>query len=232
MTPLRPFFCYYGGKWRDTPRLYPRPVYQTIIEPFAGSAGYALRYHNRKVVLCDRDPVIVGIWRYLLRVSPSEIRAIPDVALDGCVADLHLVQEAAWLVGFWMNRSSTPREKPSAWMRSGIRPGSFWGARVRETIAVQLDAIRHWRIVEGDYMDCGDEEATWFVDPPYQGAGKHYRHGCDGIDYAALGEWCRSRRGQTIVCENDGATWLPFRPLATTKATRKGTRSPEAIWMP
>src|SRR5690606_30076826 len=33
---LRPFFGFYGGKWRDTLKLYPRPEYDVVIEPFAG----------------------------------------------------------------------------------------------------------------------------------------------------------------------------------------------------
>lgn len=41
--------------------------------------------------------------------------------------------------------------------------------------------------------------------------------------------WCKDRRGQVIVCENAGATWLPFEPLATIKATR-GT-SQEVSWV-
>ena len=35
---LRPFFGYYGGKWRDAVKHYPEPAFETIIEPFAGSA--------------------------------------------------------------------------------------------------------------------------------------------------------------------------------------------------
>ena len=69
---LRPFFCYYGGKWRAAPK-YPAPEHDTIVEPFAGAAGYATRYPDRKVVLVERDPVIAGLWRYLTKVSPAEI---------------------------------------------------------------------------------------------------------------------------------------------------------------
>ena len=43
VTRLRPFFCYYGGKWRAAPK-YPPPEHDTIVEPFAGAAGYATRY--------------------------------------------------------------------------------------------------------------------------------------------------------------------------------------------
>lgn len=51
---MRPFFGYYGGKWRDAVKNYPAPEHAVIVEPFAGSAGYALRYPDRKVVLCER----------------------------------------------------------------------------------------------------------------------------------------------------------------------------------
>ena len=229
---LRPFFSFYGGKWRVAKKHYPVPKHDTIVEPFAGSAGYSLRYADRSVILCEIDPVIAAIWRYLVSVTPREIRAIPDIPLEGGVDDLRIPQEARWLVGFWMNRGvSRPRKSPSSWMRSGVRPGSFWGSRVRETIASQVESIRHWRIVEGDYRECpftGD--ATWFIDSPYMHAGKHYKYGSSGIDYADLSEWCRSRQGQIVVCEDSGADWLPFAPLADIKTTRRSHRSSEVIW--
>lgn len=229
---LRPFFGYYGGKWRDAIKHYPAPEYPTIVEPFAGSAGYSLRYPERQIVLCEIDPVLVGVWRYLIKVKPAEILAIPDVSLDGSVDDLRVIQEARWLVGFWMNRGApSPRKKPSKWMRDGIRPGSFWGDRVRQTIASQVDAIRSWKIFEGSYETCPvTGKATWFVDPPYQVAGRHYRFGSESVDYKALAIWCKNRKGQVMVCENEGADWLPFSDLADTKTTRRGCRSKEVIW--
>lgn len=229
---LRPFFGYYGGKWRDTPRHFPPPMHATIVEPFAGSAGYSLRFADRNVVLCERDPLLVELWRYLITVPPAEIRSLPDVPLDGSVADLEVSQEAKWLIGFWLNRGTAgPRKKPSKWMREEIRPGSFWGDRVRETIASQVESIRHWQVHHCSYQDCPvDEPATWFIDPPYQWAGRHYRFGSDQIDYEHLSGWCRSRPGQAIVCENEGADWLPFRSLTAVKTTRRGKRSKEVIW--
>lgn len=204
-----------------------------MLRPFFGFYGYAVRYSARKVVLVERDPQIAGVWRYLLRATPAEIRRIPDVPMDGSVDDLpsDLPQEGRWLVGFWLNRApSRPRRSPSAWMRSGVRPGAFWGERVRETIASQVDAIRHWRLIEGDYSEAPDIVATWFVDPPYKGAGRHYHHGPAGIDYASLGAWCRARRGAVIACEAGGADWLPFRPLRDIKTTRPGARAIESVW--
>ena len=133
---MRPFFGFYGGKWRDTPKYYPPPDHGTIVEPFAGSAGYSVRYADRNVILGEKDAVIFAVWDYLIRVPERDILAIPDLAPDQSVSDLPICQEARWLVGFWLNRGvSRPRTGPSAWMRDGIRPGSFWGERVRQTIA-------------------------------------------------------------------------------------------------
>lgn len=232
-TQLRPFFGFYGGKWRDTPRYYPEPAHDTIVEPFAGSAGYALRYPDRRVILCDLDPILAGVWRYLIRVKPKEILQIPDVETGQSVDDLAIPQEARWLVGMWLNRGTArPRKTPSKWMRERIRPGSFWGARVRRTIAAQVTAIRHWEIHNCSYDECPfSGEATWFVDPPYQEAGRYYRFGSGLLDYAALATWCRERSGQVIVCENEGARWLPFEPLAAVKTTRAERRSKEVIWI-
>ena len=230
---LRPFFGFYGGKWRDTPKHYPAPANGTIVEPFAGSAGYSVRYPDRSVILGEKDPVIYGVWKYLISVSARDILAIPDVAPGQSVADLPISEEARWLVGFWLNRgASRPRTGPSAWMRDGIRPGSFWGERVRQTIARQVDRIRHWQVFNCSYEDLPfSGEATWFVDPPYQKQGKHYHHGAEAIDFAALGTWCRTRPGQVIVCENEGADWLPFTPLTDVKTTRRSSRSIEVVWV-
>lgn len=230
---LRPFFGFYGGKWRDSRRLYPLPELPVLVEPFAGSAGYAVRYHYLEVVLCEVDPVIAAVWDYLINVKSSEILAIRDLGHDESVDDLTGVpQEARWLIGFWLNRGTDrPRRSPSKWMREGVRPGSFWGERVRQTLAFQVNHIRHWTIHNCAYDSCPyDGPATWFVDPPYQHAGRHYTYGSKLIDYEQLGLWCESRTGQTIVCENQGADWLPFVPLDSTKTTRAGRVSREVVW--
>jgi len=107
---------------------------------------------------------------------------------------------------------------------------------VRDRIIRHLDLIDGWEIVEGDYSDAPDIAATWFVDPPYQPLGTMasggYRYGAD-LDYEALSEWCRSRRGQVIVCEQAPASWLPFRPLAVQRngaASSRGDNRLEVVW--
>lgn len=230
---LRPFFKYYGGKWRDAPKHYPPPAHGSIVEPFAGAAGYSVRYPHNLVRLYDVDPCIVGVWDYLIRVSARDLLALPDIAEGETTHDLRIPQEARWLIGFWINSGvASPRVSPSKWMRSGVAPGSFWGERTRLMLARQVEYIRHWRVYQASYANIGDVgTATWFIDPPYEGAGKHYRHGSAGIDYQHLGTWCRDRKGQVIVCENAGAQWLPFETLRDVKTTRAGSRSVEAVWI-
>lgn len=230
---LRPFFGFYGGKWRDTPKHYPAPAHDTIVEPFAGSAGYSVRYADRRVILGEKDPVIYGVWNYLIAASARDILAIPDLEPGQSVADLPVTEEARSLVGLWLNRGvSRPRTGPSAWMRDGVRPGSFWGERVRQTIARQVDRIRHWQVFNCSYEHLPfSGNATWFIDPPYQKQGKHYHHGAEDIDFGALGRWCRTRAGQVIVCENEGADWLPFASLDDVKTTRRSSRSVEVVWI-
>lgn len=231
---MKPFFCYYGGKYRTAASLYPAPTYDVVCEPFAGSAGYAVRHNAHKAVLVDLDQHIVGVWQYLINVSAAEVLNLPDVGPEQSLADFaYLPQEARWLIGFWLNKGvAAPVNKPSSWMKSNVRPNSYWGRVIRERIASQVDLIRGWRAVHGSYADLDvGHPATWFVDPPYVGAGKHYRCGSAGIDFENLGAWCRKLPGQTIVCENEGADWLPFTPLASTKACRPGTKSSEVVWI-
>lgn len=230
---LQPFFTYYGGKWRAAPH-YPVPEHDTVIEPFAGSAGYALRHPNLDIRLYDIDPIICGVWDYILKASESEILALPDV--ETTVDDLiGIPQEARWLIGLWLNKgAASPRKSPSAWMRSGMCPNSYWGGAIRERIARQQQHVRHWRVENASFEDIPQRPATWFVDPPYEQSGKHYVHGAAGIDFASLGQWCKQRWGQVIVCENEGATWLPFEQFRSIKATPGATRlgvSKELVWV-
>lgn len=227
---LRPFFSYYGSKFRLATE-YPRPRYDLIVEPFAGSAAYALCYPDRSVVLCERDAELAALWAYLIRVREREILALPDVVQS--VYELR-VPESRTLVGFWLGRGrARPLREPSSWMRAHgtARPAGFWGPHAKERIARQLRHIRHWRILFADYTQAQRvAPATYFVDPPYQGkAGRRYGEGSTQIDYAGLAQWSRGLRGQVIVCEHASAQWLPFRPLVRAHGMR-GTRT-EGIWL-
>lgn len=212
---------------------YPPPLHSVIVEPFAGAAGYSTRYADRRVVLVERDPVVAALWRYLISVPSSEILRLPIEVEDARL--LAVPTEARSLIGFWLNVGTpSPRNKPSAWMRAGTHAASFWGPEIRQRIASQVGKIRHWHVIEGGYEEAPPCRATWFVDPPYaNAAGEHYRCSAKAIDFAALGEWCRSRPGQTIVCENEGANWLPFKHLAAFSGARGKNRTNkrgEVVW--
>lgn len=231
---LKPFFTYFGGKWRSAPS-YPIPQHHTLIEPFAGSAGYSVRYPSLAVRLYDLDPAICGVWDYLIKASSSDVLSLPTQIED--VRDVRASQEAKWLIGFWLNKGMTqPCNIPSKWMRDHAaadeRPNTYWGVGVRARIAGQLEHIRHWKIQQSSYTDIPNQEACWFIDPPYVVSGQRYRE-CS-INYPHLSQWAKDRLGQVTVCEQSGADWLPFRHHRVAKALegKYGSKTSfESIWI-
>ena len=225
---MRPFFPFYGSKW-NIARYYPAPSHAHVIEPFAGAAGYSTFHGVSSVALCDADPIIVGVWSYLMGANPTEVLGLPELPEVGDSVDNYQIpQEAKWLIGFWLNRGSAqPKKSRTAYSARTDRAQLNWGRRAKERIAAQLGGIAGWSVRLAPYDKAPDVSATWFVDPPYVGKGRHYR-----VPFAAhtsLGEWSRTRHGQVIVCEGAGATWLPFAPLGSFKSS-KG-RADEVVWL-
>jgi hypothetical protein len=220
---VRPFFPYYGSMWNRA-RYYPAPAHDVVIEPFAGSAGYSLFYDCRRVDLFDVDPIVCGVWDFLLTAEPDEIMELPELPEIGDSVDNYAIpQEAKWLIGFWLNRGSAqPKKSRTAYSARTDRAQLNWSRKAKERIIGQLPIIEEgWTITEGSYELSPNEEATWLYDPPYQDKGKHYRYPFG--DYAALAAHVRSRQGLAIVCEQHGADWLPFRPLGSFKSTKGRT---------
>tara|TARA_R110002012_G_C11600542_1_gene607232 strand:+ start:766 stop:1446 length:681 start_codon:yes stop_codon:yes gene_type:complete len=217
---LRPFFSYYGSKWRLSPR-YDKPLHDTIIEPFAGSACYSLYWHHKNVRLYDKNEVVCSIWKYLINVKEREIRSLP-ILKPGQAIPMSLPEEARNLMGFWVTKGAT---QPRRSMTNGPNRG-HWSEKIKERIASQLQYIRHWQVRSECYSQLNDDTATWFIDPPYQVGGSHYTE--RDIDFKQLAKFCRKRRGQVIVCENGDAEWLPFKPFASTKGLKKN--SSEVVW--
>jgi site-specific DNA-adenine methylase len=214
------------------------PTRRCIVEPFAGSAGYATLYYDREVILYDKNPIIAGVWDYLIKAKSSEILALPEL-LEGSARDLPICQEARWLIGLRCGYAVTSPTsiKPSGSRgRSAIHKGrmqrfqgnSWANPDVKVLIARQVEFIRHWKVVNGSYDQIDNRDATWFVDPPYQHVGGYKCSNTD-IDFAHLGQWCRGRTGQVMVCENDEADWLPFLPFREVNTKELKTYH-EVIW--
>ena len=197
------------------------PAADLVVEPFAGGAGYSTYWEPKRVILVERDPLIANLWKYLTRVSAKEILQLPTQIDSLSELPASICQESKWLTC----------QSRSNWARSQQYRHLFWGPQIQARIASQVDHVRHWQIVEGDYRKAPNVTAHWFIDPPYILAGQHYEHNSDSIDYEALGQWCRNRKGTPIqVCENTGADWLPFRAFGVTRTHRQRGYSAEAVF--
>lgn len=231
MKPEVILFGYYGAKTRLAGR-YPYPHYDTIIEPFAGSAAYSCKYYNKKVILIERYHVLAEILKYLISADSSEIMNLPIIENDKSVDDYTLTDRQKWLIGFLLSTGKAyPSKRPSAWVKNPAyqNRANLWSNKCRERLSNTVMKIKHWQAIEGSYEMAPDIEATWFIDPPYQVKGKHYKESNKNIEYDRLAEWCKTRKGQVIVCENEGATWLPFRRLCEHKGLHRLPNT-EAVW--
>ena len=231
--PLKPFFSYFGSKY-FLAKHYPRPQHEVLIEPFAGSACYALHYHYKQVKLYDKYDAICGIWDYLIKAKKEEILDLPLIDFDKILDDYSQIpQEAKWLIGFWLAKARTvPTTKMSSYSteRFEIDRADSWNPATKRRIANQVEFIRHWTIEQKSYEDLDNIQATWFIDPPYESEGKAYKESSKNIDYNHLGEWCMGREGQVIVCESNKAKWLPFEPLKIILNSGRG-RTEEVVWL-
>ena len=218
-------WSYYGSK-KSIIDFYPAPIYNKIIEPFVGAGSYALKYWDRDVVIMDKYEVIYRIWKWLQKCEISDIEKLPhfltpDDNLNNYNFDC---EEAKLMMGFIIAKGvERPRNKPT--LRAKIdRPNTinFTLNKIKDN----LHKIKHWTILHGSYDKLKNEEATWFIDPPYQFGGHAYVE--NKINFNELSNWCKNRKGQIIVCENTKADWLPFLPMIDNKGTHKKTT--EAIW--
>lgn len=227
-------FSYYGGKSKIIHH-YPEPKFSTIIEPFAGSARYALRFgKDRKVILNDKYEIIYKIWKYLVNTSEEQIRNLPNIKKGDDIRNLNLTEEERYLIGFSVgNGRAQPSHKVTSFgdktsypkTDSRWRPNSTW-TLTKNRILENLNLIKGWEILNKNYTELDNIEATWFIDPPYKFGGSLYVE--NKIDYNELTEWCLSRKGQIIVCENSKADWLPFKFL--TEMSGQKHRTTEVIY--
>lgn len=219
-------FGYFGAKHRLA-HTYQPPRYGTIVEPFAGAAGYTCHWLIRRkdltAVLVEKDPAIADVWRQLLAMTPDEITAMPNVTKGEQTTSLLVAMSSSATSGIG-SIGTRGTAQVTEWMARDWR-------RLRRDIAWRRSHIDAERItiIEDDYRAAPDITATWFIDPPYQHQGHRYRHGSTAIDYAHLGAWCQSRNGQVIVTEAAPADWLPFR-IHQSNQSLDNLMKTELVW--
>ena len=216
-------FSYYGSKSKIID-CYPKPKHDLIIEPFAGSARYALKWFDRDVILNDKYKVVVNIWKWLQQCSEKDILNLPKLKPKQKTTDFNLTKVERDFLGFLCQRGvARPGITTSEWRDTN---GSPTVADDLKRISANLFKIKHWEIRLGDFQELENKTAAWFIDPPYQVGGYKYPH--NKIDYTMLSNWCQQLNGQVIVCENTKADWLPFKPMVEMQGTMFKTT--EAIW--
>jgi len=215
-------FTYYGSKSKLV-SIYPKPINKKIIEPFAGSARYSLRYFDNDVLLVDKYEIVVRIWKWLQSCSENDILKLPCLKQGDNINDIKsLSYDEKIFLGMLAGVASTsPRYKVSKFSASqNGRKNQL------KRIADQLYKIRHWKIEHKCFSEIPNQCATWFIDPPYQHGGNAYVENL--INYNELSKWSKSRSGQVIVCENTKADWMDFLPVKDHVGAMSTTR--EAIW--
>jgi site-specific DNA-adenine methylase len=213
-------FSYYGSKSKIVD-YYPPPKFDKIIEPFAGSARYSLKYFDKDITIVDKYEIVFNVWKYLQQASKKDILGLPKMKSGDNVNDYDISEVEKHFIGFLICRGmESPRKNVSSFV--GDITDNL------KDIAENVYKIKHWNIIHGTYADIENIQATWFIDPPYQFGGEHYVESTKNIDFDELSEWCKTRNGQTIVCENTKADWLPFKPMKQMYGSQYKTT--EAIW--
>lgn len=220
-------FDYYGSK-NQLARYYQYPRYDTIIEPFAGSAGYAMYHLERdkslRAVLCEKSDKVFRAWQFLKTATEKDIDDYPIPKAGDRTSDFFAMASSAsnaFLRSHYMTMTTRMENR----MRMELK-------RIKRL----LPLMERIEIIKGSYSDIANVEATWFIDPPYQNIngtirGQGYDLFCnsESIDYQDLATYCKMRMGQVIVCEQEGADWLPFRPFRSCTNSIH-TKYTEVLW--
>lgn len=243
MTVTGPLFKWFGSKWSSS-RYYPPPAFETVVEPYAGSAGYALRHAaGHRVIIAERDPHLRQLWRWL--ISDATAQAILDIPLDVEVGrdirTLGLSDGQALLLKTWQRTNNVGNcWTVSAW---GSKPGQ-WTPNTRQRVAEEFSAVRRWIVADSAeelFATPPSVPATWFVDPPYQ---FNYRYKARTFSYDDLAEKIDAISkipGQVVVCEarcprtGEAPAWLPFTDFRRTVTSRRKagnhTHSSELVYI-
>jgi site-specific DNA-adenine methylase len=226
---MKPMFSYFGSKYRLAPH-YPRPLDGVpVVEPFAGSAAYSLFYNAPMAFLFDKNPVVCGVWDYLIHVEPAELMKLPD-RIAGDIPS-GLAPEARALIGFWLAKArGRPALRAGSWSTNYYSESNahVWGPAVKKRLSIQVEKIRNWRVCNEDFSKAPDMRATWFIDPPYVTTARNTYKFKD-VDYAKLAAFSLDRTGLVINCDDISAKYLAFKEFRKTQGVSKN--SFEAVYI-
>ncbi len=225
MKVTGPLFKWFGSKWLSSKTL--PPPKHSVIEPFAGGAGYSLRHAAWKsALIAESNPLVFRLWQWLVRdASWSAIREIPLGVKEGTdIRTLGLCPGQELLLKHWQRTNNVG----NCWTISpwGNKPGQ-WTANTRARVAEEFHAVRQWQVLSSAWscLDTYHEfQRTWFIDPPYQ---FNYQYGNNAIDYRKLAARVGTLQGQIIVCEavcpktQNVPEWLPFRHFGKRITSRR-----------
>jgi site-specific DNA-adenine methylase len=218
-------FYYYGRK-KQIAHFYPKPKFGKIIEPFAGAAAYSLHddHWTNEVFLIDINEPIINLWLFLKNATPADIKKMPNVKEGDRLSSFSLTQEERLLMSLHIIPGATSN-------RDKVGKFNRWHAG-KKYIVDNLYKIKHWNIKHGSYEDSLDVRATWFLDPPYHCAGKHYVS--KSVNNEQYIKWLLKRDGLIMVCEGEGhENKFPFVPLCEVNngGMNYHKKSKEYVWI-
>jgi hypothetical protein len=215
-------FYYFGRKGLLAPS-YPAPLFDLVIEPFAGSMAYTMHYRPKMAIGIEADLRVALLWDRLVHASLGEIRTMRVPPIGARTTDLY------WMLPSSSNSTLTSKSRTMTWF-------AYERALAQQAMTIRNHpyARNHVLYHHGDYREAPDVEATWFIDPPYSGVNGGYGAGHSAVDYEELAEWCLVRKGQPIVCEGPYARWLAFRKHGRPRGTRTAMgverTNTEVVW--
>ena len=144
-------FSYYGSKSKIVD-YYPPPKHNKIIEPFAGSARYSLKYWQNDITIVDKYEKIIRIWKWLQKATEKDILNLPEPKYKESIDDFNISDDEKLLMGFMVAGAIASPQKIV--QKFSNIPGD------KKRIAKQLFKIKHWKIINGSYDEIENIEAA------------------------------------------------------------------------
>src|SRR5262249_55726044 len=153
---------FYGGK-RRLARFYPPPQHRVVVEPFAGSASYSVTHlvpvkgvrAIDRAILIEKDSRVCELWERLLAMDVSKLLEQPIPKAGDRTSDF-----------LYMTSACSNRIARTTEMTVTTRMPVVLKRMFRQMAAVLPHVKDRVEIIQGDYTEAPDIEATWFIDPP------------------------------------------------------------------